>query len=46
MYDVTMTSLCERAHENWEMAVLCVKYGQYDFYVKNHKNMRFSWDFL
>ena len=28
MYDVTMTSYCERAHENWEMAILCVKYRQ------------------
>ena len=46
MYDVTMTS-CERAHENWEIANLCVKYRQkIDFYVKIRKNMRFSWDFL
>ena len=28
MYDVTMTSQCERAHENWEMAILYVKYRQ------------------
>ena len=31
------------------MAILCVEYigkTKIDFYVKNRKNMRFSWDFL
>ena len=45
MYDLTITSKCEHALENWEAVILCVKYRQ-KIYVQNHENMEFPCNFL
>ena len=47
MFDLTMTSYCEQALENWEIVIfLCKIEAIINFYVKNRKNMGFSWDCL